>query len=208
MRSFHAGILIAHQVIDYRREFRFQRTFISVFCTVFSLLNTFQQRVLSSSEIIFEFEPRSVKHSRAATARVGVGFSKLRDGLCEFRPEASTFQAFMSLVSSGIVFHTPTTKMIPRSAGLSPPYRISNTQAGAQIPSRNTLVRARTDSAGCTDCQSSRFEYCSTSCTPTVNIIRKCSSHLPKRTITYPMQAPCPDSQSTRRSRLCSCSRR
>src|SRR5438477_125565 len=53
--TLHAGILIAHQIVNSRRKFRFQ-------CT---------------------------------------------------------------LITSGIVFHAPTTKMIPRSAGLSPPYRIS-----------------------------------------------------------------------------------
>ena len=45
-------------------------------CTVFSLLNTFQQRVVSSSEIIFEFEPRSMKHGCAAAARVELKLSK------------------------------------------------------------------------------------------------------------------------------------
>src|SRR6266550_7334570 len=68
---------------------------ISVLCTVFSLLNTFQQRVISSSEIIFEFEPRSVNHSSTATAGAGIRLSKPCDGICEFRPEASTFQALL-----------------------------------------------------------------------------------------------------------------
>ena len=79
MCSLHAGILIAHQLVNSCGEFPFQRTFINVLCAVFSLLNAFQQRVISSSEIIFEFELRSVKHSHTATARVGVGFSTLRE---------------------------------------------------------------------------------------------------------------------------------
>jgi hypothetical protein len=41
MCSLHAGILIAHQLVDSCRKFGFQRTFISVLCAVFSLLNTF-----------------------------------------------------------------------------------------------------------------------------------------------------------------------
>jgi hypothetical protein len=95
MCSLDAGILIAHQLVDSRGEFRFQRTFITVFCTVFSLLNTTQQRVISCSEIIFEFEPRSVKHSRTAPARVGVRLSKPPDDICEFHSEARTFQALL-----------------------------------------------------------------------------------------------------------------
>src|SRR5438552_17217728 len=51
-----AGILIAHQIVNSRRKFRFQCTLISVLCTVFSFLNTFQKRVISSSEIIFELK--------------------------------------------------------------------------------------------------------------------------------------------------------
>jgi len=68
--------------------------------SVFPSLNTFQQRVISSSEIIFKFEPRSVKHSCTATARVGVGLSKSRDGICEFRPEASAFHTLLLEIAS------------------------------------------------------------------------------------------------------------
>ena len=71
MCDLDARVLTAHQLVDSCGEFRFQRTFIRVLCAVFALLNTFQQRVISSSEIFFGFEPRSVKHSRKATARIG-----------------------------------------------------------------------------------------------------------------------------------------
>ena len=35
----------------------------------------FQQRVISSAEVIFEFEPCSMKHSRIATTGIRVGLS-------------------------------------------------------------------------------------------------------------------------------------
>jgi len=74
---------------------RSKRTFITLLCAVFSLLHTFQQRVISSSEIIFGFEPRPVKHSRSAAACVGVRLSKPLDGIGKLCTEASTFEALL-----------------------------------------------------------------------------------------------------------------